>query len=111
MTGNAQILSTLGAPFVLEGLFGEADAEAMMMDDDDDAMEVEEIENSCRKRARSPDGDDGLDVHHPTPKRKRRLLAVRSASLPSASIAVRSRRAERQAKRRRERATMEIDNQ
>jgi nuclear GTP-binding protein len=28
-TGNAQIISALGAPFVLEGLFGEADTEAM----------------------------------------------------------------------------------
>jgi nuclear GTP-binding protein len=28
-TGQAQIVSALGAPFVLEGLFGEADAEAM----------------------------------------------------------------------------------
>jgi nuclear GTP-binding protein len=28
-TGQAQIVSTLGVPFVLEGLFGEADAEAM----------------------------------------------------------------------------------
>ena len=28
-TGQAQIVSNLGAPFVLEGLFGEADAEAM----------------------------------------------------------------------------------
>ena len=30
MTSNAQYVSALGAPFVLEGLFGEADAEAMM---------------------------------------------------------------------------------
>lgn len=28
-TGHAQIVSALGTPFVLEGLFGEADAEAM----------------------------------------------------------------------------------
>jgi nuclear GTP-binding protein len=28
-TGNAQIVNALGAPFVLEGLFGEADAAAM----------------------------------------------------------------------------------
>ena len=28
-TGTAQIVSALSAPFVLEGLFGEADAEAM----------------------------------------------------------------------------------
>jgi hypothetical protein len=28
-TGQAQIVSALGTPFVLEGLFGEADAEAM----------------------------------------------------------------------------------
>ena len=30
MAGNAQYVSALGAPFMLEGLFGEADAEAMM---------------------------------------------------------------------------------
>ena len=29
-TGNAQIVSALGAPFVLEGLFSEAEAEATM---------------------------------------------------------------------------------
>jgi len=33
MTGNAQIVGALGAPFVLEGLFGEADAEAMDAED------------------------------------------------------------------------------
>ena len=48
MTGCAQIVSELGTPFVLEGLFGDADADAMMgvedevsgdmqIDDDDDA--------------------------------------------------------------------------
>jgi nuclear GTP-binding protein len=31
-TGHAQIVSTFGAPFMLEGLFGEADAEAMDAD-------------------------------------------------------------------------------
>jgi hypothetical protein len=31
MTGNAQIVGELGKPFVLEGLFGEADA---VMDDE-----------------------------------------------------------------------------
>jgi nuclear GTP-binding protein len=31
-TGHAQIVSAFGAPFVLEGLFGEADAEAMDAD-------------------------------------------------------------------------------
>ena len=33
-TGHAQIVSTFGAPFMLEGLFGEADAEAMDADPD-----------------------------------------------------------------------------
>jgi len=120
MTGNAQIVSALGEPFVLDGLFGEADAEAMEVEDDvrvgmqiDDDDHNDESTPNPRKRARarSPDGDAPR-----APKRKRRLLAVRSASLPSASMAVRSRRAERQARRRRERApgttegVMEIDN-
>ena len=39
------------------------------------------------------------------PKRLRRI-AVRSASLPAAAVAVRSRRAERQARRKRERSTL-----
>ena len=117
-TGNAQILSALGAPFVLEGLFGEADAEAMDAEDaagmEDGRMQIDEEEEEempSRKRARSPlaelegadgDGDgDGDDVAFRAPKRLRRL-AVRSASLPTAAIAVRSRRAERLARRRRE---------
>jgi len=33
-TGHAQIVSAFGAPFMLEGLFGEADAEAMDADPD-----------------------------------------------------------------------------
>lgn len=38
MTGYAQIVDELGTPFVLEGLFGGADAEpsAMDVEDDDD---------------------------------------------------------------------------
>ncbi|KAI9457235.1 P-loop containing nucleoside triphosphate hydrolase protein [Lactarius psammicola] len=127
MTGNAQIVGALGAPFVLEGLFGEADAEplaedatysgmdvedeargGMQIDDDDDAPPRR---LNSRKRAHSPAGlSDGGDYggDHPdpafrAPKRLRRL-AVRSASLPTAAIAVRSRRAERQARRKRERA-------
>ncbi|KAH8988295.1 P-loop containing nucleoside triphosphate hydrolase protein [Lactarius hatsudake] len=136
MTGNAQIVGALGAPFVLEGLFGEADAEAMMdaeppaedagmdvedesrgggmqIDDDDDGPALNT--RGSRKRAHSPApssyagfSDAGRD--HPdrdpafrAPKRLRRL-AVRSASIPTAAIAVRSRRAERQARRKRERA-------
>ena len=43
------------------------------------------------------------DYAYRAPKRLRRL-AVRSASLPTAAIAVRNRRAERQARRKRERA-------
>jgi len=114
-TGNAQILSALGAPFVLEGLFGEADAEAMDAAEDAGMDVVEggdmqiddEEEIPSRKRAHSPpagleDGDgDRDDAAFRAPKRLRRL-AVRSASLPTAAIAVRSRRAERVARRRRE---------
>ena len=53
-TGNAQFVSALGAPFVLEGLFGEADAEAMMdadadVDADADAgMDVEDDDDEAR---------------------------------------------------------------
>ena len=51
-TGNAQFVSALGAPFVLEGLFGEADAEAMMdadADADADAgMDVEDDDDEAR---------------------------------------------------------------
>ena len=32
MTGQAQIVNALGVPLVLEGLFGEADAGAILMD-------------------------------------------------------------------------------
>ena len=41
MTGYAQIVDELGTPFVLEGLFGGADAEpsAMDVEDDDDDNE------------------------------------------------------------------------
>ncbi|KAH9054871.1 P-loop containing nucleoside triphosphate hydrolase protein [Lactarius vividus] len=133
MTGSAQIVGALGAPFVLEGLFGEADAEAMMdaepagaddagysgMEVEDDARGGMQIDDdsapplNSRKRPHSPApssnagfSDPGGDYPDPAfraPKRLRRL-AVRSASLPTAAIAVRSRRVERQARRKRERA-------
>lgn len=111
MTGNAQIVGALGAPFVLEGLFGEADAEAMdvedgggmQIDDDDDAAPLNT--RSSRKRAHSPAPSSTAagDPAFRAPKRLRRL-AVRSASLPTAAMAVRSRRAERLVRRKRERA-------
>lgn len=127
MTGSAQIVGALGAPFVLEGLFGEADAEAMMdaeppaddaaysgMDVEDDArggMQIDDDDDNApprnsRKRAHSPAPSSNADYPDPAfraPKRLRRL-AVRSASIPTAAIAVRSRRAERQVRRKRERA-------
>ena len=167
-------MNALGAPFVLEGLFGEADAEAMDAEPDSelnaDAMSmdvVDDIEGTAaipdggmivdgdgaankigtlcvfhptyprletvkeayravvsrprhitnnrrkRKRAHSPfsTGTTGLVGLEETefntdltrvPKRLRRI-AVRSASLPTAAVAVRNRRAERQARRKRER--------
>jgi hypothetical protein len=69
-----------------------------------------------RKRAHSPDttGTSGLADREETefdtemrrvPKRLRRI-AVRSASLPTAAVAVRSRRAERLARRKRERTLL-----
>ncbi|KAF8264403.1 P-loop containing nucleoside triphosphate hydrolase protein [Lactarius quietus] len=128
-TGNAQIVNALGKPFVLEGLFGEADAEAMMDDDaeppDDATMDIEDEErggmqiddvddvpkNNPRKRAHSPpgphdDGDGGEDASFRRAPKRLRRLAMRT-------IAIRSRRAERLAKRKRERGTagagMEVD--
>ncbi|KAH9033771.1 P-loop containing nucleoside triphosphate hydrolase protein [Lactarius pseudohatsudake] len=125
------IVGALGAPFVLEGLFGEADAEAMMdaepaaddaaysgMDVEDEArggMQIDDDDDNApprnsRKRAHSPapSSNAGFLGDYPdpafrAPKRLRRL-AVRSASIPTAAIAVRSRRAERQARQKRERA-------
>ena len=130
-TGNAQIVNALGTPFVLEGLFGEADAEAMDaeplgaeenagmdVEDDDDArggMQIDDEDDdddeipssNPRKRAHSPAGLDGGESTFRAPKRLRRLV-VRSASLPTAAIAVRSRRAERLARRRREKRAVVV---
>jgi nuclear GTP-binding protein len=141
MTGNAQIVGELGKPFVLEGLFGEADAmmddehelgtsaEDATMDVEDGGMQIDDdaspyvlahlsnvtlITPPCRpnprKRAHSPvdDEDAGSGPAFRAPKRLRKL-AVRTASLPSASMAVRSRRAERLARRKRERAAVQHD--
>jgi len=147
-TGQAQIVNALGVPFVLEGLFGEADAEAidaehdselaadamgmdveddaegatatgdggMLVDDDSTANNIGTLRK--RKRAHSLDitgtGTSGpADLEETefdtemrrVPKRLRRI-AVRSASLPTAAVAVRSRRAERQARRKRERTLL-----
>jgi hypothetical protein len=93
------------------------------MDVEDGGMQIDDDEehynaspSNPRKRAHSPtdDADANPDASR-TPKRLRRL-AVRTASLPSASTAIHSRRAERLARRKRERAAaalhragMEID--
>lgn len=65
-TGQAQIVNALGAPFVLEGLFGEADAEAMDAEPDSeitaDAMGMD-VEDNREGMAAIPDSgmivDDG----------------------------------------------------
>jgi nuclear GTP-binding protein len=127
MTGTAQIVGELGKPFVLEGLFGEADAmmddehelgtsaEDATMDVEDGGMQIDDEDDNAspansRKRAHSPvdDEDAGSGPAFRAPKRLRKL-AVRTASLPSASMAVRSRRAERLARRKRERAAVQHD--
>ena len=67
-----------------------------------------------RKRAPSSDPTGPADLEETefdfdmrrVPKRLRRI-AVRSASLPTAAVAVRSRRAERQARRKRERTRLQ----
>ena len=50
MTGCAQIVSELGTPFVLEGLFGDADADAGMMDVEpsEDAAATMDVEDEVR---------------------------------------------------------------
>ena len=50
MTGCAQIVSELGTPFVLEGLFGDADADAGMMDVEpsEDAVATMDVEDEVR---------------------------------------------------------------
>ena len=50
MTGCAQIVSELGTPFVLEGLFGDADADAGMMDVEpsEDVAATMDVEDEVR---------------------------------------------------------------
>jgi nuclear GTP-binding protein len=54
-TGQVQIVNTFGAPFMLEGLFGEADAEAMDANADSEpaadniGMDVEDDVGSGRR--------------------------------------------------------------
>ncbi|KAI0274481.1 P-loop containing nucleoside triphosphate hydrolase protein [Russula aff. rugulosa BPL654] len=133
-TGQSQIVNALGTPFVLEGLFGEADAEAMDTEPESelaaDAMGME-VEDDAEGATTTADGgmivdDDANNIGTLTtsgpaadleeteiertemrrvPKRLRRI-AVRSASLPTAAVAVRSRRAERLARRKRERTLL-----
>jgi nuclear GTP-binding protein len=79
-TGQAQIVDALSAPFVLEGLFGEADAEAMDTEPESelaaDAMGMD-VEDDAEGAAATADGgmivDDNaansmgtLCVIHPT---------------------------------------------
>ncbi|KAI0067448.1 P-loop containing nucleoside triphosphate hydrolase protein [Artomyces pyxidatus] len=118
-TGQAQILTSLSAPFTLAGLFGEADAamdaQAEAIDDgdveihdddawvdaDEDSMTVDHTPQS-RKRGRSPevDADAELMSSGRAPKRLRRL-AVRAASAPGGEILrARSRREARMARRK-----------
>ncbi len=65
MTGQAQIVSALGAPFVLEGLFGEADAEAMDAEPDAelaaDAMGMD-VENDAERATTTAAVDGGMIV-------------------------------------------------
>ncbi|KAH9979529.1 P-loop containing nucleoside triphosphate hydrolase protein [Lactifluus volemus] len=135
-TGNAQIVNALGAPFVLEGLFGEADAAAMDaepepegsftsvgMDVEDEiaadgSMVIDEDPLNTasslrkRKRARSPtremetEPNLGLDPDMVRAPKRLRRLAVRNASFPTAAVAVRSRRKERLARRKSERRAL-----
>jgi hypothetical protein len=63
MTGNARVVGELGKPFVLEGLFGEADAEAM--DDaepgrssEDATMDVMVEDDEARGGMQIDDEDD-----------------------------------------------------
>ena len=107
-TGNAQFVSALGVPFVLDGLFGEADAQMdAPKEEEDGMMDVEEEDdgrlNSPRKRAHSPSDDQHNPAAFRVPKRLHRLV-VRSASLPTAAIAICSRRTERVAQRKHKRA-------
>ncbi|KAI0315678.1 P-loop containing nucleoside triphosphate hydrolase protein [Amylostereum chailletii] len=114
-TGQAQILTELGKPFTLEGLFGDADA-AMDQDgfvpDTEDSMQIEGdveegtmtidedtsfVSNASRKRARSPSPAhtaaslNSMDMR--APKRMRKA-AARNASSPALAV-VASRRAAR----------------
>jgi hypothetical protein len=66
-TGQAQIVNALSAPFVLEGLFGEADAEAMDAEPDSEPAADTigmDVENDAEGAAATADGgmivdDDG----------------------------------------------------
>ncbi|KAF8502890.1 hypothetical protein F5888DRAFT_1868237 [Russula emetica] len=143
MTGQAQIVNAPGAPFVLEGLLGEADAEAMDAEPDSesgaDAIGMD-VENDAEGAAVIADGgmivdnDDTANnigtlekdananaVTHQTPAdveetefdtemaqvpKPLRRIAGRSASLPPQQSLCPVRRAERQARRRHERALL-----
>lgn len=63
-TGHAQIVSALGTPFVLEGLFGEADAEVMDAEPDlepaTDVMSMD-VEGDAEGAAAIPDGGMVVD--------------------------------------------------
>jgi hypothetical protein len=60
-TSNAHLVGALEVPFVLEGLFGEADAEAMDPEPREDVgTQIDDAPNPC-KRVYSPAGD-GADI-------------------------------------------------
>src|SRR5216683_8446818 len=72
-TGHAQIVNTFGAPFMLEGLFGEADAEAMDADPDSElaadniGMDVEDDAGSGPALGGMIIDEDTPCVLHPNP--------------------------------------------
>ena len=72
-SGHAQIANVFGTPFMLEGLFGEADAEAMDADPDLEpsahniGMDVEDDAESGPAVGGTIVDDDIACVPHPTP--------------------------------------------
>jgi nuclear GTP-binding protein len=72
-TGHAQIVNAFGAPFMLEGLFGEADAEAMDADPDSEpaedniGMDVEDDAGSGPALGWMTVDENTPCVHHPNP--------------------------------------------
>ena len=65
MTGCAQIVSELGTPFVLEGLFGDADADAGMMDVEpsEDVAATMDVEDEVRDGGGMQIDNEGLSPY------------------------------------------------